>query len=385
MRRWIGGVAAGLALTLATTACESSDSIVIPGGGGPGAPEALDAYYYAGAVYVTWELGTTWNGEPFRVYARRSTDADFFLIAEVTNCSQSLCSYTDVNIEPGRSYDYYVAAVDEFGDETATAEAVRVPVPEPVPPPAPDAMEVVALDNANYLRWGARARDTDDFSHYRVYLFLDEQSYLLGETDSEGFLDLLAENGATYSYFATSVDDQGHESEGSAAAEGTPRPDFHGDVVWDYFTRPADAGFAFRETEAEDPLVHGDDPGRHFRLETDADGWWLVPAPDVAVHPSGFETTALKCGVAADVGCVSLDVAPTSGYVVADLNLIPETTYVLRVPGPQGGERYAAVRIQLLGFDQDDHALAIFDWAYQLQAGNPNLAPRGGGGVRVRP
>jgi hypothetical protein len=34
------------------------------------------------------------------------------------------------------------------------------------------------------------------------------------------------------------------------------------------------------------------------------------------------------------------------------------------------------IRVTLLGFDQDDAAIMIFDWAYQLQAGNPNLAPR---------
>jgi hypothetical protein len=381
MKRWMTGALAGVALALG--ACE--DRILVPGGGGPAAPVGLDASYYAGAVYVTWQLGASWSGEPFRVYSRRSTDSDYYLIAEVTNCADGLCSYTDVNISPGRSYDYYVAAVDDQGVESPTAEAVRVDVPQPVPPPVPDGMEVVALDNANFLRWSADARSAEDFSHYRVFLFLDEQAYLLGETDSEGFLDLLAENGLTYAYFVTSVDDQGHESGGSAAAEGTPRPDFHGDIVWDFFASPANSGFVFRTNEEDDPLVHGTAPERHFRLETDESGWWLVPGPDVRVYPAGFETTALKCGVAADASCVSLDVAPAQGYVVADLELLPETTYVLRVPGDDGQLRYAALRIQLLGFDQEGAALAIFDWAHQLQPGNPNLAPTAPGQTRIRP
>jgi hypothetical protein len=383
MKRWMSGVAVGL--VIASGACETSDRILVPGGGGPAAPVGLDAYYYAGAIYVTWELGTAWSGEPFRVYARRTTDRDYFLIAEVTNCAQGLCSYTDTNISPGRSYDYYVASVDGAGVETATAEAVRVAVPQPVPPPVPGDMRVIALDHANYLRWDPNARTASDFSHYRVYLHLDGQSYLLGETDSEGFVDLLAENGLTYTYFVTSVDDQGHESEGSTAAEGTPRPDFHGDVVWDYFSNPASSGFVFRTTEVEDPIVDGNAAERHFRLETDAAGWWLVPGPGVTVYPAGFETTALKCGVAADAGCVSLDVAPTQGYVVTDLELLPETSYVLRVPGGGGQVHYATLRIQLLGFDQEGSALAIFDWAHQLQAGNPNLAPRSGAATRIRP
>jgi hypothetical protein len=53
--------------------------------------------------------------------------------------------------------------------------------------------------------------------------------------------------------------------------------------------------------------------------------------------------------------------------------LSPQTTYVMRVIGDDGGEHYGAMRVAMLGYDQNDHAIMIFDWAYQLQAGNPNL------------
>jgi hypothetical protein len=380
MKRWMVGAVAALALT---AGCDDSDDVFFPGDG-PDAPRALDAYYYGGAVYVLWELGPGWDGEPFRVYSKRSSDSSYFLIAEVTNCTGGLCSYTDTNVQAGRSYDYYVAAVDDAGVETATEDAIQVSVPEPVPPPVPSGMEVIALDGANYLRWAANARSEGDFSHYRVYLFLDGDSFFLGETDSEGFLDLLVENGSTYEYFVTSMDDQGHESEGSPAAEGTPRPDYHGEVLFDFFVEPQVSGFVFRASEDENPIVSGSDPSRHFRLETDAAGFWLVPGPGVTVHRFGFETTALKCGVAADASCVALDVAPTSDYAAQDLELIPQTTYVVRVPAGGGQVRYAAVRVDLLGFDQDDTPLVIFDWAYQLQAGNPNLAPRAPSAIRIR-
>jgi hypothetical protein len=49
---------------------------------------------------------------------------------------------------------------------------------------------------------------------------------------------------------------------------------------------------------------------------------------------------------------------------------------VLRVVGNDGLTHYGVIRITLLGFDQDAAAIMIFDWAYQLQAGNPNLAPK---------
>ena len=373
-RRLWGGLLLGLALT----ACEE-DYFLSPGDGGPAAPRNLNVSYYAGAVSVTWELGPGWDGEAFRVYGKRASDADYFLIAEVTNCAGGFCSYSDVNVVAGQTYDYYVAAVDGAGYEAASSEALRIDVPLRDPPPTPGGVGVVALDAANFVYWDAAARAAADFGFYRVYLFDQGESYLLGETDSEGFLDLLTPNGSTFTYFVTSVDDQGHESQGSFAAEGTPRPDFHGEVVYDFFAQPSRSGFAFQESESTDPIVDGASSSRHFRLETDAQGWWLVPGPGVSIYPTGFETTALKCGPAADASCVSLDVAPNSGYQSNDVGLFTQTTYVFRIPAA-GGTRVAAVRVELLGFDQNGDPLMIFDWAYQLQVGNPNLAPRATGG-----
>jgi hypothetical protein len=44
-----------------------------------------------------------------------------------------------------------------------------------------------------------------------------------------------------------------------------------------------------------------------------------------------------------------------------------------RVADGAGSFRFGAVRVSLLGADQTGASLMIFDWAYQLQAGNPQL------------
>ncbi len=375
MRRAQHGLMA-LTLILALGAC-SDDKILVVDDSYPAAPRNLDAWYYDRAVYLTWELAPGWDDDSFRVYGRRISDADYFLIAEVTNCSGGLCSYTDVNIVPDVTYEYYVAALGPSGLETPSDWSVEVYVPNPTPPPDPADVEVVALDNAVYLRWSDNARNASDFSFYRVYL-LDsgDTNYLLGESDSEGFLDLLAANGNTYSYFVTSVDDQGHESVGSVAASGTPRPDYHGEWIYANEDVPAQSGFRFTTDEMSYPIVAGDSPDRHFRMEIDAEGWWLVPGPGTEVYDGVWSTTALKCGVAADSDCTSVDVAPLTGYTALDMPLYPQSTYVLRVEGDDGQVHYGAIRVDLLGYDQDGAAIMIFDWAYQLQPGNPNLAPR---------
>jgi hypothetical protein len=340
-------------------------------------PENLAAWYYNQAVYVTWELAPAWNDDVFRVYAKRISDAGHYLIAEVTNCSAGLCSYTDVNILPDITYEYYVAAVSPSGLETPSDWAVEVYVPLPDPPPDPGTVEVVALDDANYIRWSNNARNASDFSFYRVYLAENGgDNFMLGETDSEGFLDLLAQNGDSYSYFVTSVDDQGHESFGSQMASGTPRPDYRGEWIYAYEDIPTQAGFRFSQDEMTYPILDGDSPNRHFRVEVDSEGWWLVPGPGTELFDGWFETSALKCGVNSDSDCVALDQAPLTGYTNLDMPLYPQNTYVLRVVGDDGLTHYGVIRVTLLGFDQDGAAIMIFDWAFQLQAGNPNLAPR---------
>jgi len=52
---------------------------------------------------------------------------------------------------------------------------------------------------------------------------------------------------------------------------------------------------------------------------------------------------------------------------------------VLRVIGDDGATHYGVLRVELLGYDQNDSALMIFDWAYQIQAGNPDLVSGMGG------
>jgi len=375
LRRTRGGIVLALG-GMALASCTDGSGGVITPGLGPAAPVDLEAVYYNRAVFLTWGLAPDWEGESFRVYGRRASAATYLLLAEVTSCSGGICNYTDRNISANQAYTYYVAAYDSrSGRETASAFAVDVNVPSPTPPPVPSGLDVVSLDNAVYLTWNANARSAQDFSFYRVYVEGQDGDFLLGETDSEGFLDLLVENGNTYTYRVSSVDDLGHESSRGTRASGTPRPDFSGEILYAFEDVPAKAGFRFVEDEATLPIVSGTSSSRHVRLEVDQQGWWLVPAPGVQLYPQGFETTALVCGPWTNRDCVALEVAPTSGYTTQDLSLVPQTTYAVRYPQGQGF-RYGAIRVTLQGFDQSNSALMVFDWVHQLQVGNPNLAPR---------
>jgi len=365
-------VTIGLAMVMTLSACRE-DVLVV--GDIPAAPRALVVSYYGGRVTVGWELAPEWDGEAFRIYSRRVSDPDWFFIAEVTSCISGVCAYEDLNVAQNQTYEYYVAAVGS-GSETASA-AVSVYVPTFSPPPAPDAPYVIALDGANYLTWGTASRGASDFSFYKVYLDDAGSPFLLGETDSEGFLDLLADNGGTYSYFVTAFDTDGHESVGSTLASGTPRPDYHGEWIYAFGDQPTLSGFFFQTDEGTSPIVDGNGGAWDLRMESDGTTWWLGTGAGAAVHDNGgFVTKALRCGPAADFDCTDVSVAPTTNYATGLFEMIPQTTYVVRV-NDTDGVHYGAIRVEFLGFDQAD-AIMIFDWAYQLQPGNLNLvSPRG--------
>ncbi len=344
--------------------------------GEPAPPRDLQGHYYAGAVHLSWELDPGWRDDSFRVYGKRTTDPDYFMLAEVTSCSEGVCVYTDLNIQPRISYEYFVAAVNpDTGWETSSDHAIEVFVPDPTPPPAPAEVEAVGLDGVLYLHWADAQRDADGFGFYRVYLAEGEGgSTLLGETDSEGFVDLLVQNGSTYAYFVTSVDEFGHESEGSVSVSATPRPDFHGELMYAHGDDPSRSGFRFQAAELDDPLLPGDAPDRDFRLEFDEEGWWIAPGPEAEVHPEGFSTTQLRCGPASGAFCVDLPRAPASGYSGNRVPIAVGYTFVLRMQTGEGEYLYGAIRVSHLGFAQDG-ALMIFDWVFQLQPENRDLAP----------
>ena len=345
----------------------------------PDAPRDLAAYYYNRGVDLTWRMGPRWDGEPFRVYGKRVSDVDYFFIAEITSCIESECVYRDINVVGGVTYEYYVAAVDlDSGLETASENAVEVRVPEPVPPAVPERLETVALDGAAYIRWDDEPAAEDDFLAYRIYASAEGGYFLVGETDSPGFVDFLAENGHTTTYFVTSLDDQGHESDGSEAVDCTPRLDYTGDIMYTHQDVPTASGFRFQESEDLQAVMPGNSEDRHFRLEADARGLRMVPGPNARIYPEARWTTALKCGPGADLDCESWESAPTSGYSSAPVALDPGFTYMFRVPGDDGDTRFGALRATITGLDQEGDELIVFDWAYQTQAGNPNLDRVGG-------
>ncbi|CAN5129243.1 hypothetical protein BH23GEM4_BH23GEM4_17070 [soil metagenome] len=375
-----------LAASLAA-ACGDNDSVTIVGVGDAGAPQNVAARAtwklegFAGndpvgapVVEVTWELPVGWNGEPFRVYARRSGTGNYGLIATVTSCAQGLCLYSDRNVAGGTSYDYFVSTVEERGDES-DSPAVAVPVPlETLPAAPPVDTAAVALDGALYLRWEDGGVG-NDLSRYQVYLVdVDGEATLFraGETDGTAYLDPRAQNGARYTYRIAAVDLDEHVGRLSAPITGVPRPDAHAELVYAQGDSTARSGFRFRTDEGEDPILSGDDANADWRLERVNGALSIVPLNGTEIAAPGVFTTGLVCGPAADASCTALEVAPASGYTTSPVPVDAEFSYAMRVT--RGNEtHYAVVRVTLLGDDGAGRELMIFDWAYQLRPNDLHL------------
>ena len=378
------------ALAAAALLAACSDTTVIVGGGDrPDAPTdftadahwVLQGFTSAGqssgypVVDLAWRPPASWNQEVFRVYGKRSTDAQFYLIATVTSCTANGCVYRDRNVTAGVTYEYYVATTNESSDQEASTEfRETVRVPSASTPLAPGADSAVALDNAAYVRW----RDTGNGQSlwkYMVYLTrIDGQSYLyaMGETDGTAFLDTRATNGHVYGYRIAAVDTLEHVSALSPEITVVPRPDALGELIYSYQSNAAQSGFRFQASEATSPIVAGTGTNAQWRLEQDVAGWRIVPLNGTQVVQVG-RTTALTCGPGADAGCIAVTRAPTAGYQGTPINVNPEFSYVLRVIGSDGQPHFGVVRASILGSDGSGRQLMIFDWAYQLLANEPRL------------
>jgi hypothetical protein len=381
---------AAAALLLAAACDNDPNVVIVDPDDPPGMPTDLFATYawvletfqngqpvgYP-SVQVTWLPPSDWDDEVFRVYGKRASAAGFTLIGTVTSCTDAGCVYTDRNVQPGANYEYYVSAYDESSDletESDFRDVVGVPgTPRPAPPTGLDG---VGLDDAAFLRWTANPANGNSVSRYVVYLTRvngEASLYQAGQTDGNGFLDQRAENGSRFGYRVAALDSLGHYSNLSSEVFVSPRPDFSGELVYAFADSASLSGFRFQPDEADNPIVAGTSTSAHWRLESNLNGWRIVPLNGTQVTEWG-RTTALVCGPGADAGCTAARTAPTAGYTTSAIAVDAEYSYVFRVTGNDGQPHFAVLRVTMLGTDQNGKDLMIFDWAYQTRPNEPQLS-----------
>jgi hypothetical protein len=373
---------AALSLLLAApalTACDDSRGGLV----GPGldAPREVAARYAwrfqrwesgepvgQPSVELSWALPSGWQGDPFRVYARRG-GGSYSLIATVTSCGEGVCRYSDLNVRGGERYDYFVSTVDERSGREAESSRVQVSVPAFTRPEAPTAPVVVGLDGMAFLTWQQTGAQ-----RFRVLLQSGSGFFDLGETDGRNFLDSRAQNGVEHRYVVAAIDTLGHFSRLSAVGIGVPRPDYHAELIHPREVNAGESGFRFVDApDAQSPIVSGDAAAAQWRLETANGALTIRPLGNTRVT-AGVFTTALSCGPGSEADCIDVRQAPAaSAFGTAPVTAEAAHTYVFQVQGTDGRTRYGKIRVLGATRDALNRTVLVFDWAYQTRPDDVRL------------
>jgi hypothetical protein len=186
----------------------SSNFVILPVVRPLEAPEAFVAKDAPDAVDLGWRAAAP----EFRIYRKLQGEQDLMQVG--TSTTQS---YLDKTIEYGKTYSWYVQAIQKTGDTYAESELSGIAAFKPVdkfPPAVPSGVLPVPGTQSIELVWQPNAEK--DFSRYRVYR--DGQK-IADDVTAPAYSDRTVKQGMKYSYQVSSVDTAGNESEKSPPVE----------------------------------------------------------------------------------------------------------------------------------------------------------------------
>lgn len=226
------------------------------------------------------------------------------------------------------------------------------------PPSAPRNVTALTGDNRVDLYWDDNPEH--DLAGYNVYYSYsyDGKYTLIGSTKNNHFVDADAKNGTTYYYAVAAYDFNGNESDLSQdVVYDTPRPEGFNQSIFDYNTTPNNGGYSF----AKYMIVPYNDKEVDFFFENYNGKLYLdVWASEADIQDMGATNDIYDITTAPNGGWIP--VKPNDNIKYAEA--IPGHTYVVWTID----NHYAKVRIKSVTPQR-----MVFDWAYQLVAGNKEL------------
>lgn len=242
------------------------------------------------------------------------------------------------------------------------------------PPAIPVGVNTITRNQAVLVFWQPVLER--DLAGYKVYRSADNTTFLrIATVDSsaEEYLDTGLQNGTTYYYAVTSIDNSGNESDLSLATVfDTPRPQgtdirIYSFLEPNYFDL---AGWDF----AHQARVPWNDPDCDFFLEYDTTR--TIQTYFLWLGHNGYRMQDMGATVDFD----DISYAPSGGWSALDyVEAIPTHTYVIQTVD----DHYAKVRLTGSSFDPAPNM--TFDWGYQVDPGNRELkiAPASSTAVRA--
>ncbi len=226
------------------------------------------------------------------------------------------------------------------------------------PPATPRGVRTITGDEEVLVKWYPnRERDLGGYKVWRSKDGVNFNDLLIEVPEyTKSYTDTNVQNGKTYYYAVSAYDGDGNESDLSPEnAWDTPRPEGRNIALDDYILFPERSGFDFSQPHKGSIPWDAPETDIYFGLD-DAIG--------VTYLYSDNETLMQDLGYHEDFEAV--DVVPEYGYTTLFVELIEGHIYAIYTPD----RNFAKLQVREL-FDDG----VIFDWAYQTDPDNVQLAP----------
>ncbi len=245
-----------------------------------------------------------------------------------------------------------VSMVVMFGCEE---ERKVVYIEENNPPAIPQGVYSVTGDGRVSIYW-LPVQD-EDLDYYRVW-WNDEptgQFEVIGTSTQLYYIDTDVDNGVTYYYAVTAVDNDGNESELSYEnVYDTPRPEGQNQSLYEFVGHPDGSGFDLSAAQ----VVPYNSVNADFYIDFDTD------LETFFINVADEETDIQDLGYTADFD--EIGYAPADGWsFVGWSEIIEGHTYVIWTRD----DHFAKIRVTYADYDNFDNI--IFDWAYQTSTTDP--------------
>lgn len=225
------------------------------------------------------------------------------------------------------------------------------------PPAVPRGVRTITGDGAVTIEWYPNAEL--DLAGYTVWRSDNNE-------DFEFLIDLLAgtnhytdrdvRNGRTYYYAVSAYDSSDNESDISPEnAWDTPRPEGRNITLDDYQLAPDRSGFDFSHPHKGTIAWDDRTTDVYFGLDTVVNVTYLYSDNDTAMQDLGYQENF-----------DDIDTVPEYGYTTRFVELIEGHTYAIYT----SDGNFAKIHVRKLYDDA-----VIFDWAYQTDPENIQLAP----------